>query len=247
MTESIQKIGFNQRIQLEWLERTAGLVLVGGSKLEIKAALHDLLASQLPAGSLAGRTTADRIISILLKTWVAVPQNLVGLRDDGIALFKRLPAEDHLILHWGMSLAVYPFFGLVTETTGRLLRLQETVATDLVLRRVKEQLGDRETIDRPVQRVLRSFIDWGVLEESTKKTIKSCSLKPVKDPDLIAWLIEAILLFSRTDTRPLAALTHSPALFPFSVGFFNSNDLSSNPRLQTLRQGLDEVLVTHIS
>src|SRR5205807_3397044 len=45
-------------------------------------------------------------------------------RDDGLDHFRRLAVDDHLAVHWGMSMAAYPFFGTVAEATGRLIRLQ---------------------------------------------------------------------------------------------------------------------------
>ena len=48
-----------------------------------------------------------------------------------------------MLVHWCMCMAVYPFFSKVAEATGRLLRLQGTVAAAQVQLRVREQLGER--------------------------------------------------------------------------------------------------------
>src|SRR5207245_7329917 len=57
-----------------------------------------------------------------------------------------------------------PFFTMVAESTGRLIRLQGTVVQEQVLRRIRDQIGERETVTRAAQRVLRSFADWAVLD-----------------------------------------------------------------------------------
>ena len=68
-----------------------------------------------------------------------------------------------------MALAAYPFWGAVAAQTGRLLRLQGTVAAAQVQRRIKEGYGERDTVSRAARRVLRSFIDWRVLTDTATK------------------------------------------------------------------------------
>ena len=76
-----------------------------------------------------------------------------------------------MLVHWCMCMAVYPFFGTVAEATGRLLHLQGTAAAAQVQRRVREQLGERETVSRAARRILRALVDWGVLVETVNKGI----------------------------------------------------------------------------
>ena len=146
MTAGVQ-IGFSQRIKLEWLERTAALCGVSPS------------------------SNREKAISILMRTWVQVPDELRPLRDEGIARLRHLPPEEHVVVHWGMALAVYPFFGEVAESAGRLLRLQGTAASAQIQRRLWEQHGQRETVARAARRVLRCYIDWGVLSETKRKGV----------------------------------------------------------------------------
>ena len=113
------QIGFTQRLQLKWLDRTAGLLLAGNARPQIKIALTDLLMDQLSVDGTEGRGSRDKTVTILLKTWVTVPHHLEALRDDGLAHLRRLPGKDHLPVHWGMAMASYPFFSVVAETTGR--------------------------------------------------------------------------------------------------------------------------------
>jgi hypothetical protein len=158
-------IGFSQQIRLDWLERTAEGVLAGRKRAQIQAALQDHLRERLSVGGGAERGNREKAITILLKVWVSVPEGLVPLRDDALEHLRRLPGDGHLPLHWGMTTAAYRFFGAVAETAGRLLRLQDAVAAAQVQRRLREQLGERETVARAARRVLRCLVDWGVLAE----------------------------------------------------------------------------------
>ena len=113
-----------------------------------------------------------------------------------------------------------------------------------VQRRVREQLGERETVARATRRVLRCFIDWGVLQETQEKGVyHSVPVRSVTDKKLAAWLIEGILLASSSNASPLKALVQSPALFPFVVGPLSIGDLEGHNRLEWFRQGLDEEMV----
>jgi len=240
-----KQIGFSQRIQLAWLEQTAMLLLAGKNKEDIQAALHDLLQDKLSKDSEARWGNRGKAVTILLNIWVSVPSAIKGLRDNGLELWRILPLQDHLPLHWGMSMAAYPFFGAVAETTGRLLQLQGTVAAPQVQRRLREQFGERETVARAGRRILRSFIDWGVLQDTAEKGVYQAGpVKIIKDPALAAWLIEATLIASDSQSKPLQTIIQSPILFPFSITLPSSSQLEQNDRLELFRQGLDTDMVS---
>jgi len=171
MIRRTDQIGFSQRVRLEWLEQTANLVLAGNDKTAVNDALQELLKDKVSVGGQAERGNREKIITILLKAWLAVPSKLESLRVEGLELLKRLPRRDHLAIHWGMVMAVYPFWSGVAVQVGRLLRLQGSAAAAHVQRRVREQYGERETVSRAARRVLRSYLDWGVLQETATKGI----------------------------------------------------------------------------
>ncbi|EHM09452.1 hypothetical protein TheveDRAFT_0282 [Thermanaerovibrio velox DSM 12556] len=143
MTRRTDQIGFSQRVRLEWLEQTANLVLAGNAKAAVNEALQELLKDKVSVAGQAERGNREKIITILLKTWLTVPSELESLRIEGLELLKRVPRRDHLAIHWGMVMAVYPFWSNVATQTGRLLRLQGSAAVAHVQRRVREQYGER--------------------------------------------------------------------------------------------------------
>jgi hypothetical protein len=239
------EVGFSQRVRLEWLQQTAQAFLAGETREQIQATLQELLRDQLSVGGTAERGNREKAITILLKIWVSVPMHLEALRNDGLDLLKRLPVHDHLAVHWGMTLAVYPFFGVVADNVGRLLRLQGSATAAQVQRRVREQLGERETVARAARRVLRCFVDWEVLQESTEKGgYQGAPPRPLQNTALTAWLIEAVLTASGVQAGTLGGITQSPALFPFAVESFTTATVEARTRLEVFRQGLDETIVT---
>ncbi len=237
-------VGFGQRIQLDWLDRTAYLYIVGHTKDEIEESLQALLQDRLSIGSDARSGNRALTILILLKVWVVVPDGLESLRDEGLELLKRLPSNEHLVVHWGMIMAVYPFFQALAEIVGRLLRLQGTVAASQVQRRMREQFGERSTVERAARRILRCLIDWRVLKETEEKGIyQATPTISVSDTRLVEWLVEASLIASGSASSTLKAITQNPALFPFTTESINIRGLESHGRLELLRQGLDEDVI----
>lgn len=245
MTGRTGQIGFSQRVRLEWLEQTANLVLAGNDKAAVNDALQERLKDKVSVGGEAERGNREKIITILLKAWLTVPTELEALRVEGLELLKRVPRHDHLPIHWGMVMAVYPFWSGVALQVGRLLRLQGSAAAAHVQRRVREQYGERETVSRATRRVLRSYLDWGVLIETGTKGIYSAgTMIAVDDPRLIAWLAEASLHARANGSAPLRDLVDSPSLFPFQLKSVHAESLlAASPNLDIVRHGLDNNLV----
>ncbi len=239
------QIGFSQRIRLEWLDQTANLVLAGNDKAGINDSLQEMLKDKVSVGGQAVRGNREKAITILMKTWLTVPSGLEALRDEGLKILQGLPRKDRIAVHWGMALATYPFWGAVAAHTGRLLRLQGTAAAAHVQRRIKEQYGERETASRAARRVLRSFIDWGVLNETQDKGVCAQGNQySIQDHKLIAWLVEASLHARMNGSAAIKDLLDSPSIFPFRLAHVSAEHVASlSPRLNILRHGLDDDLV----
>jgi hypothetical protein len=245
MTLDSTMIGLNQRIRIEWLQYTANLVLAGNTKEDITSALQEYLKDKLSVGGTAIRSNRGKAISILMRIWINTSDELAEFRQTGLDLLKALPRPYHIAIHWGMTMAVYPFWGAVASQTGRLLRLQGTASAPQIQRRVREQFGERETVSRAARRIIRSFIDWQVLTETQRKGVyQQASNLKLDKPELIAWLIEALLHAQENSASSLNMLFNSPMLFPFHLMPITPDNLMSlSPGLEVHRHGLDEDLV----
>ena len=250
MTRRSDQIGFSQRVRLEWLEQTANLVLAGNDKAAVNEALQELLKDKVSVGGCSKGSNRNKVISILRKIWVTTPDDLIPLRNDGLAFLSTQssvlsPHQLSVAIHWGMVMAVYPFWSGVATQTGRLLRLQGSAAAAHIQRRVREKYGERETVSRAARRVLRSYLDWGVLQETSTKGIYSAGATlAIDDSRLIAWLVEASLRARANGSAPLKDLIDSPSLFPFRIKPVHAESLvAASSRLDLLRHGLDDDLV----
>ena len=242
MTKRPAEIGASQRLRVEWLEATANLVLAGSSGVALAEALDELLAPQLSVNSDAVRGSRQKTITILTKIWHTVPPGLEPLRERALALFPKLDATHREALHWGMTMAAYPFWSAVATHTGRLLRLQGTAAAAAVQRRLRERYGERSTVARATARVLRSYIDWGVLVDTEHKGVYSHGTRrEIREPGVAAWLVEAALRSQAVSTADAVGLLNRPALFPFRLPPLSAPQLASHSAaLEAMRQGLNE-------
>jgi len=164
----LKQIGLDRIIRLEWLERTAYLFLEGNKITTIKQILMEDLRGAFRSNNTKPRNSLDKTVTILTKIWVNPPDNLIEFHRQGLTLLSTLPQEEHIAIHWGMTMAVYPFWGTVASHVGRLLNLQGTVSVNQIQRRVREQYGERATVSRAAQRVLRSIVNWKVLKETSE-------------------------------------------------------------------------------
>jgi len=239
------QIGLDRLVRLEWLGKTTRLVLAGNDASEIKDILQSDLSSLLPASNPAVRGSLDKTVTVLMKTWVRPPADLSLFQQDGLKLLSQLQREHHIAVHWGMLMAVYPFWGVVASHVGRLLKLQETIVAKQVQRRVKEQYGERETAARRARYVLRSFVDWGVLQDLPRRGEYRKGIEIFVDqPALIAWLTEALLRSKPNGSLPFAEVAGSTSLFPFNVGYLPAEQVAATSgRIEVVRQGFNEEIL----
>jgi hypothetical protein len=241
----LTQIGLDRLIRLAWLEKASSLVLAGNELKQIKTILQDDLAGFFRSTKTDVRGSLDKTLTILMKVWLTAPIELEPLRVEGLELLKHVPLHDHRAVHWGMVMAVYPFWSGVAVQVGRLLKLQDSAASVHIQRRIREQYGERETVSRRTRYVLRSYLDWGVLQETGTKGIYTTGLTlAVDDSRLIAWLAEAYLHARANGSAPLKDLIYSPSFFPFRIKPIHAESLvAASSRLDILRHGLDDDLV----
>ncbi len=240
MSDTVRSVGFDRKIQLAWLEAVARWTASGMSDAEIRAKLDLLLE-----GEVTGKEARKKTKTVLLRTWLLPSEKLRALRNQGLSLLSRTNGSERLALHWGMVCAGHPVVWETASVVGRLLRLQDEASLSQVRARIVETYGERSTVVRASQRILRSFSDWKVLEEMPERGVYRASVKQrLEDPEIIAWLIEASLLSSGQETRVLPTLLASPSLFPFDISLSGKEFSDSNSRIALYRQGRNEELVS---
>jgi hypothetical protein len=232
-----RRIGFDRELNLNWLDLTAGLAQRGPDIHQIRQELTARLGDEVP-----GKESCRKTVTVLTRIWSRVPQEHRTLQEEALALLPHVVAEDRLWLHWGMSLLAYPFFHDVAGVAGRLFDLQGEFESTQVLRRMQESWGQRTTLERAVQRLLRTFANWGVTRSlpSAGHVYQATPPHQTSNSELALWFLECLL---HDRQLPLAELVQSPAAFPFDLADHAAGVRRSN-RFDVSRQGLDLEMVT---
>ncbi len=239
-------IGIKQVIHLAWMGKTANLVLAGLDAKTIRQELHEFLSERRGSGAAGkyGEETRTCAVNNLMNIWVSPGLELVPFRDASL-LFIRQHQPPSLAVHWAMISAAYPFWFNVARQTGRLLALQGQATHAQIVNRLKEQYGDRETVSRCAQYVIRSFVAWGALQDSARKGCYEKSARiSVPACNLIALMFESALHANPETGGALQLLLHNPAFFPFQFPTLTGELISQHSeRIDVVRHGLDESLL----
>ncbi len=128
-----------------------------------------------------------RFKTVLLRTWLLSSESPQPLRDHGLSLLSRTRTSERLALHWGLVCVSHPVVWETASVVGWLLRLQGEASLSQVRARIVETYGDRSTVVRASQRILRSFADWEVLEVMPERGVyRASGAHRLEDPEVIA-------------------------------------------------------------
>jgi hypothetical protein len=105
-----------------------------------------------------------------------------------------------------------------------------------IKRRMTESWGDRSTLERTIQHVLKSMAQWGVLKPGSEKGSLIVARKPIRVSEEIAELLVHGVMLSQGRGMSLSQLVSHPAIFPYKLQL-NAATLRKHPCLRVQRQG----------
>lgn len=241
-----KQIGIDRPVRLGWIDQTARLLSADTEDAQVVSTMTGILQNEFPNSDPLTRGSLSKTLTILLKTWVRVPYSLQSFRNRGLNLIDANPRSMAIAIHWGMLMSAYPFWGVVSAQTGRLLGLQENIAASQIQRRLRERYGERDTVSRRTRYALRSFVDWGVLQESLHKgAYKKGDILRINDKALVCWLMESCLNMQESSSMDMREIERHPSLFPFELTRITEQDLCEFiPGLVIDRHSLNEAVLT---
>ena len=211
-------VGFDRKIEREWLDFAAAQAVAGHSTDEMRGRLWDFFEGRVSAGSSGWNSDRGKVITVLTRIWGPAGDSHKGLRSRAIDALSGAPPHLRLAVHWALCLGSYPFFENVARVTGQLLALHGEVQLAEVRRRLIEAWGDRAVVRRGAQRILRSMIDWGVLRDAEERGNYAQGFRIEGPPTAQSrLLVEGLLLNGSDEALPTAKLRSHPSLFPFRV------------------------------
>lgn len=233
-----KSIGLSRTVRLDWLDATATLCLENRPHAEIRRELDRLVEPAQP-----GPVERARIVDTLVRIWVKGDPDL---KTNALALYPHLSTrEDRLCLHYGIILAQYPFFRLCAATLGQIARTEDTVNRKIIKDRVAAEMGNLGSIERAIERLFKTWVDWGILEpvENNLKFNINARRTLASSIMLEKWLLSCALSAHPSGAVPFADLIALPELFPFRFSI-SVDKLRQDDKFKVLRQGggLDMVM-----
>lgn len=230
-------VGIDRKLKLDWLDATAAKVASGSSVEALREYLRELLGDELSGRSF--NSDLGKTITVLCHLWATVPEEAVGLRDRALSLFPRFDGANRLAVHWAMMVGTYPFALATAETVGKLLSLQEEFSIALLRRRLVGAWGDRAIVKNAAQRLVRTMVQWEVLEETeVRGAYRLPSRRITLDPAVEHLVFEALLTRAPGRELQMNQLSTHAAAFPFALSE-TGHQLRSAKQFRVDRQGLD--------
>lgn len=198
-------IGADRFLSLHWANFAYELF---ASHADLKIAqrlLKDYLATQIK-GSESSRKTANQ----LTRLWLTSDDEYTHLRLSALGIklsdsFKMLP-----ILHFGLSLNVFPIYKETIKVIGILSHLTGDVMIKAIVDRVGEKFPTTSSIPRNVNRVIQTIMDWGFVTNSDG--IIHVNKITIEDDHLASWLLTSIFIAGYVNEISLIDLTMNPLL-----------------------------------
>jgi len=225
----LNRIGLSRFIALEWLNETARATKELRDPEQVKEALQDTIESH------EGKEAKRKTIDVLTRAWSRVDDEHTGLRDEALDMFDAVNSSEKLMLHWGLLLLGYPIFRDVTEVIGKLSNLQGYVTISQVKRSVKKDWGDRTTLNRTVDRIFQSLVEWNVLQ-STEGSFKINKKTYSPKVNVQKWLLTSLLQSIKPRLVSSDDLLTHPSLFPFTIDI-TIKQLIESSKIEIINQG----------
>lgn len=203
-------IGMSRNINLEWLNETASLVLLGKTEAEVKETLNEYLSF-----SIMSPTNLRKTREILMNIWTRKSVEHVKIRDFALEVFNTNKLSNKLVAHWCMILISYSVFGDICSVIGKMGDKQFDITTAQVKNRMFDVWGERTTLFHSIDKNIKTLKDLGSL--STIKTgVYEINKIDIKDEKAIVLIIATLLTIKDKLYLKIEELENSYEFFPFN-------------------------------
>jgi hypothetical protein len=226
--------GFIRNINLAWLDAASDARLRNDDMQVLREELDQYLKHEME-GVESRRKTIDVLIGIWHKT-VLVDKSL---HAQALDFLLRIPANERIWLHYGLTLLSYPFFRQTAAVIGQFARTGEPVTRLAVKNRLAAEIGHLGSLNRAAERVVASLVNWGILTHQKKGNLYLPQLQATRtgNPELQCWLLVCALTAHPSDQLPFSDLIRLPELFPFKFTV-TLDHIRTNTKFNVQRQGM---------
>lgn len=228
-------IGFARTVTRDWLDMAASLRVNSADAAVLRSALDEKLQPILQ-GKEFRRKTIDVLLGIWHKSESASPE----LHAAALRLYEQAyTSEEHLWLHYGLTLIHYPIFRFVTAAIGQLGRLDDVLTRRQIKSQVAAEMGHLGDLDRSVERICASLTEWGLFPEAEKRYTYRPAVNSLRteNPALQTWLLACALHAHPAQALLVSDLLRLPELFPFDLSGLGPAQLVQSGWFEITREG----------
>ena len=229
-----RRIGFDRTIASEWLDAAVARVMSGEAPEATRKFLWKFLQDLEPGTT--NNSSRGKTLTVLTRVWVSVPKQAEPLKHAALKCIAATSGEKRIGVHWAMVAGTHPFFLDVATFVGQLLKLHGQANRSQIKRRMTETWGDRSTLERTIQHVLRSMVQWGLLHSGDEQGSLIGRAQRINIENEVGQVLLHSVLLGHGKGLPFSHLIDHPALFPFAV-HVTARDLRQNRIFRLQRQG----------
>ena len=229
-----RRIGFDRTIAAEWLDAAVARVMTGEAPEATRKSLWDFLECVEPGTT--HNSSRGKTLTVLTRIWDTVPNQAEPLKRAALKCVAATTGDKRIAVHWAMVAGTHPFFFDVATHVGKLIKLHGQASRSQIKRRMTETWGDRSTLERTIQHVLRSMAQWGMLRKGEEPGSLVGPPHRVRINDDVGQLLLHSVVLGHGRGLPFPQLVDHPALFPFALDV-PARDLMRNPIFRVQRQG----------
>jgi len=207
----MKAVGFDQKIQLAYLDATANLLRRYPNKKDMYTRLDEELLS-----AIKGDKSRKNAITMLMKTWSLVEPSIHDIHEKLIAEYPYLNATEKKFVHYCLVSIAYPYFREQMIYVGKNLKMADEIYSRTVVSQMKNLYGDRRRVEVATGAVFSSVKEWGILRMIKsgvyEKKLFELSLE---HPSLQSLLLEVFMIHYETNTISMEVVNNSAIFFPF--------------------------------
>lgn len=229
-------VGFDQKVLLHHLDFTAN-----HSKKYPRKEMYELLDGYL-RNDITGAKSRKNAITMLMKIWYLVDEKMLPVRNKMLEVLASLTKDERILVHWGMTLAAYPFFKDVARELGKIFHLQDEVSSIVIGKRMKEAYGDRRRVEVATSAVLMSMKSWGIILLDNNRSYRLNTKIHIGNVELQAFIVQILLQVLENTSLQLDIVQNHTLFFPFTYEL-NLLELRQKSELVFHRQGINTLVV----
>jgi hypothetical protein len=233
-----KSVTLNRNLRAAWLVEALKLRANGVDSADATKRVDAQIAQDIQ-----GAESRRKSLRYLRQLWLEPHPRFEKLQQEAFELYRNDPRDETArTLSFFMLLAVYPFAREVAEACGQLFRLQGTIKTEQIKRKIIAKHGEREHVLRSVRNGIAIFSGLGVLHATAEKGIYEKGNKEQCIERIASYALETLFHSMGKTQISRSDLDTHPALFAFDSHAIVASAIS-DPRYGLSRQSLNRGLV----